>query len=256
MGALQVGASRTALATVVDGRGRAVVDIEPDDFVVRETGQTREVLSIRVADYPIAVVLDNDAGGAADFGAIRDAAGRFVGRVGHRPISIALTTPPRLVATFDDDRATVLDRLAATGPGPSGSGLLEAIVIAARALTDTGSLFSVIVVVSGNPPAGPSSAALTPILESGAAVHVIVNGTSSGAGPPADVLRGMADQTRGQFTSIYSAVSYTAALERLADRLAPQLLVEYVVPVGSSSGNDVQLGVKIPGARVIGFGVK
>ena len=33
-------------------------------------------------------------------------------------------------------------------------------------------------------------------------------------------------------------------------------MVEYVVPVGSTSGNDVQLGVRIPGARVIGLGVK
>jgi len=29
-----------------------------------------------------------------------------------------------------------------------------------------------------------------------------------------------------------------------------------VVPVGSSSGNDVQLGVRIPGARVLGLGVR
>jgi hypothetical protein len=69
----QLGASRTALATVVDARGRSIVDIEPDDFVVRESGRTRDVLSVRVADYPIAVVLDNGLGAGRDVEAIRAA---------------------------------------------------------------------------------------------------------------------------------------------------------------------------------------
>jgi hypothetical protein len=94
------------------------------------------------------------------------------------------------------------------------------------------------------------------VLESGAAVHVIVNAALQGSAATTGVLRNLADQTGGQFTAIYSQPSYSAALDRLADRLAPQLLVEYVVPVGSSSANDVQLGVRIPGARVIGFGVR
>ncbi len=71
-----------------------------------------------------------------------------------------------------------------------------------------------------------------------------------------ETLRALADETHGQFTTIYSSASYQVALDRLADRLAPQLMVEYVVPVGSTSGNDVQLGVRIPGARVIGLGVR
>ncbi len=52
---------------MADARGRAIVDIEADDFVVRETGKPREVLSVRVADYPIAVVLDNGPGAGQDF---------------------------------------------------------------------------------------------------------------------------------------------------------------------------------------------
>src|SRR4029453_11968929 len=81
----EIGASRTVLATVVDNRGRTIVDIDPDDFVIRETGQSREVLSVRVADYPIVVVLDNGQGAGSDFDAIRSAAGRFIGRVGRAP---------------------------------------------------------------------------------------------------------------------------------------------------------------------------
>ena len=111
LGLQQLGASRTVLATVADARGRAIVDIEADDFVVRETGRPRDVLSVRVADYPIAVVLDNGPGAGQDFVAIREAAARFIGRIGHRPIAVALSDPARLIATFDDDRPEVLQAL-------------------------------------------------------------------------------------------------------------------------------------------------
>jgi hypothetical protein len=252
----RLGASRTALTTVVDTRGRSIVDIEADDFVVREKGQPREVLSVRVADYPIAVVLDNGPGGGPDFDAMRGAAARFVSRIGRRPVAVALADPPRLTATFDDDRTVVLDRIDQARPSASGTGLLEAIVVAARAITENGSSFSVIVVVSASAVNNVPTELLTPILESGAVVHVVANGTSQAAGSTAETLRAVAERTHGQFTTIFSTASYQAALDRLADRLAPELLVEYVVPVGSSSGNDVQLGVKIPGARVIGLGVR
>src|SRR5436305_1141350 len=86
--------------------------------------------------------------------------------------------------------------------------------------------------------------------------------STTGAAPPAssarsaETLRTLADQTHGQFTTIYTPASYQIALDRLADRLAPELMVEFIVPPGSTSGDDVQLGVRIPGARVVGRGVK
>jgi hypothetical protein len=255
LGFQQLGASRTALATVFDGRGRALVDIELDDFVVRETGRPRDVLSVRVADYPIAVILDNGPGSGADFAAMRDAAARFISRVGHRPIAVGVGTPPLLLSTFDDERAVVLEALAKAAAAPSGAGLFEVIVKAAQAISDSGSPFSAIVVVSASPIANVPAELLTPILQSGATVHAVVNGAGP-AGRSTDTLRALADQTHGQLTTIYTAASYQVALDRLADRLAPQLLVDYMVPPGSTSGNDVQLGVKIPGARVIGLGVK
>src|ERR1700730_7491422 len=95
----QIGASRIVLATVVDTRGRSIVDLEADDFVVREAGQVRDVLSVRVADYPIVLVLDNGPGAGRDLDAIRRAAVRFIGRVGRRPVAVGLSDPPRLIAT-------------------------------------------------------------------------------------------------------------------------------------------------------------
>ena len=257
----QIGASRTALVTVVDTRNRPIVDLGPDDFVVRENGQPREVLTMRVADYPIVLVLDNGAGAEADFETMRRAAARFVGRVGQRPVAVALADPPTLAATFDDDRKTVMERLDAMTAKPDAQGrLFQGVVSAAQAIRESGALFSAIVVLSTTPTERDIPAEiLTPILESGAIVHIVSNrvnveGANSAAASSVETLRALADETHGQFTAIYSAVSYQAALDRLADRLATELMLEYVVPVGSSIANDVRLGVRIPGARVNGLG--
>ena len=254
--AQQIGASRTVLATVMDNRGRSMVDIEADDFVVRETGQLRDVLSVRVADYPLAVVIDNGQGAGRDFESIRQAAGRFIGRVGRRPVAVALSDPPGLVATFEDDRAIVLQRLQQATATSSSDGLFQAIVTVARALQETGSPFSAIIVVSAAPVSTVPTEVLTPILESGASVHVVVHRQAATApGQSSEALRALADETHGQFTTIFAAASYQVALDRLADRIAPELLVDYVVPVGSSHGNDVSVGVRIPGSRVEARGV-
>src|SRR2546425_542516 len=173
--AQQLGASRTVLGTITDSRNRPIVEFGPDDFVVREAGQTREVLSVRVSDYPIAVVLDNSLGSARDFEAIRRTAARFVGRVGHRPIAIAIADPPQLVSTFDDDRAVVLERVEKLTPSRSAGALFQAIVNAARAIQETGTPFSAIVVLTSGSANEIPDEFVTPILDSGAAVHVVVS---------------------------------------------------------------------------------
>jgi hypothetical protein len=254
--AQQIGASRTVLATVVDNRGRPIVDVDPDDFVIRETGQARDVLSVRVADYPIVLVLDNGRGAGKDFEVMRQAAARFIARVGRRPVAVALADPPRLAATLDDDRPVVLDRLGKAGASRSAEGLFDSIVGAARAIQENGALFSAIVVISANPLSTAPGEFLTPVLASGTTVHAVVGREANTTAPGAESLRALVDQTSGRLTMVFAAASYQVALDRLADQLAPELMVEYVVPAGSSSDNDVQLGVRIPGARVNGRGVK
>jgi hypothetical protein len=175
-------------------------------------------------------------------------------------VAIALSDPPSLIATVDDDRAVVLQRLDSAAATASAEGLFQAIVIAARALQETGAPFSAVVVVSAAPVSSVPAEVLTPILDSGATIHVVVRRDPS-AGPsqtPArssEALRALADETHGQFTTIFAVASYQVALDRLADRLAPELLVDYVVPVGSSHDSDVSVGVRIPGDRVDARGI-
>ena len=253
--------SRIVLATVADTGNRPLTELGPDDFLIQEGSRSRDVLSIHMADYPIAVLLDDTSAAMKDAGAIRAAAASFISRVGERPIALGtLTDPSRLLVSFEAGRAAALDRARGFTPAGGAPLALQAVAHIAQAVIDTGSPFAAIVVVSAA--AVPASSAsdrefLTPILKTGAPVHVVANraGESSAAGASDDVLRAVAEQTRGQYTVIYSSASYAVALDRLADRLATEVMIEYLIPAGETPAGDVRVGVKIPGARATGLGV-
>lgn len=252
--------SRFILVSVTDSGGRTVFDVEPDDFVVREAGQPRDVLSIRVADYPIAIVLDNASGAGREFDDMRRATGRFIGRLGRRPIAIAAANPPRMVATLDDDRATLLQRVNTLRKGASADGLFQAVVTAAQTIGAAGAPFSAVVAVVSNPGGPVPAEVLAPVLTSGTHVHVLVHQKASGGRNPQrqqslEMLADLVNDTRGQLMVIYSQDAYQLALDRLGNQLAAELMVEYLVPAGSSSGSDVQLAVRLSGVKVSQWGV-
>lgn len=255
--AAQTAASRFALAQVADPAGKALVDIGVDDFVVQEAGADREVLDVRVADYPVVLVVDNGASAREDFDALRAAVARFLVRLGPRPIAVITAAgTPTVVATFEDERTIVSEKLDAIAVGAeSKSAPLGATALAARTIQATGALFSTIVLATASPVEVADDAAgepLAPIIDSRAVVHVVANVARVGAND--QLLRSIAGQTHGDFMPIYSPASYQPALDRISARLTTELLIEYIVPVGSRP-NDVKIGVRLPGARVRGLGV-
>ena len=257
----QTGASRVALATVTDPRNRPIVDISADDFVIQEAGAPREVLSLRPADYPIVILFDTGAGARDDVALIRKAVERFIDRIGQRPIAVGtFGDPPVMLTNFEDEHSALGPKIEAAIANPRGDSLLtRGAALAGQMLRAVGPLFSAIVIVSATPlgdEPDTSEEVVAPIIVSGAAVHVIANRAASSADASRGMLaiRSLAEQTHGEFTSIYSAGSYQAALDRLADRLTTEMMVEYLVPAGSKP-IDVKVGVRIPGARVRGLGV-
>jgi len=146
----QTGASRVALASVTDPRNRPLVDVSADDFVIQEAGAPREILSVRPADYPIVVLLDTGIDARADFPLMQKAVEHFIDRIGQRPIALAtFGNTPKLVTTFEDDRQTVLARLAAIeADTAAGSLLLQGAALAGETIRATGTLFSAIVILS------------------------------------------------------------------------------------------------------------
>jgi hypothetical protein len=261
----QASDGRTLLATVVDMTGKPLVDVGADDFVVEESGEERDVLDVHVADYPVAVLID-DAPDTAALSAIKAAVGRFITRIGERPVALGtLSNPSQLIAGLEDDRETVLARTAALTISGAPAVTLPAVAHAARVLQETGAPFSAIVIVSGRSidARNPVDGALLPsILASGAAIHVVESrvapANAADGSVPADVpdlLRVLSDQTHGQYATIFSSVSYSIALDRLADRLSAEMMIQYLVPSNTRAG-DVRVGVRRPGARVLGLGVK
>lgn len=246
---------------MVDLAGATQVDLGIDDFVVTEDGRERDIVDVRIADYPVVVLVDD--GNAAALPVMKRAVDRFITRIGARPIAAGvLSSGSASLAAFTDERAQVLSHVSRMAPGVKDAAVtLATVARAAQSLRETGAPFSAIVVVAAESvdPAQPVRGELLPVItESGAAVHVIAGrpSTQDGATPAdaPDLLRVLADESRGQYTAIFSQASYSVALDRLADRLAAEMLVEYLVPVGSKAG-DVRVGVRRPGARVVGLGV-
>lgn len=259
--------SRTVLATVLDAKNRPVVGLGADDFVVREAGEDREVLDVRVADYPIVLLIDNSAA-RGDFETIRQTAARFIERIGQRPLALGtLADPPTMLTAFGDERSMVTEKLRQVAAEPSASSMVvQAIANASRIVREAGAPFSAIVVISATAidtsRASPGTL-LQPVIESGAIVHVVGkrltgNRPEGSAARNADILRVLAEETHGQFTTIYSTASYQIALDRLAERLGTEMLIQYIVPSSVPAGatRDVRVGVRLPGAHVQGFGVR
>jgi hypothetical protein len=264
--AQQTPASRLILAAVNDAQGRPLVDLDPDEFVISEDGQRCEIVASYDADYPVVVLIDNSAEAQKDLEAIRSAVSRFLSRLGDRFVAIGtLTDPPTLLTSFEDERPAVLARLEKLTASPTSVLMpIEAIALATSKVRENGSPFSAIVVVSAHAidATKPQNTGLLPeIFDSGAMVHVISRispAAAPGRAPaprPADLLRDLADQTRGNFTTVFSPPSYSVALNNLADRLGTETMVEYFAPSGSTAPGEVQIGVRIPGAQVRGLRV-
>jgi hypothetical protein len=261
-------ASRQVLAAVTDGRNRPLADLGPDDFVISENGETREVVAAYRADYPVVVLLDNSSDARSDLNAIRSAVERFLSRAGQRLVAVGtLANPPAMLTSFEDDRAAVLERLGRVTASPTTVLMpIEAVALAVDAVRKTGSSFSAIVVVSAHriDATQPQNTRLLPeIFNSNAIIHVVSRGSPSTAprgraySPrlEADLLRELSEQTRGSFTTVFSAPSYGVALNNLADKLAAEMIVDYFVPPGPLPPGQVQVGVRVPGAHVRGLGV-
>jgi len=252
----QTPASRLVLASVTDGQGRPLVDLDPDDFVISENGQRCEVVAAFGADYPVIVLVDNSSEARSDLDTIRSAVVRFLSRVGERLVAVGtVTDPPAMLTSFDDERSAVLARVEQLSASQTPVLMpIEAVALAAKAVKENGSPFSAIIVVSAHSidAAQPQNTRLLPdIFDSGAVVHVVSR--ASAPRTQADLLRDLADQTRGNFTTVFSAPSYTVALNNLADRLGTEMMVEYFAPPGPAG--EVQIGVRIPGAHVRGLRV-
>jgi hypothetical protein len=212
----QVAASRIALVAVTDSQNRPLADVETDDFQIDEDGRSRDVFEARIADYPVVVLLDNGAGPESDLEAVRGAAAGFIARIGERAVAIGtMARPPEMLASFDDDRSTVLARLRTLTASAAPLAPLEALAGAAHLIQTTGAPFSAVIVIAPRPieRAEPEpSGLLTAILESRTFVHVVERvpplppvssrPETTPAGIESNPFRDLSLRTGGEFTTV------------------------------------------------------
>ena len=255
----RLGASRTILLTVSDERDWPVIDLLPDDFIVQEGGDAREVLNARLADYPVVLMVDNGTGTPGDFEPLRHAAGHFIERLGPRPIALGrISNPPALITGFSDGPDAVAEALGGLEMLPTRSSPAQGVIQAAELLSEAEYPFSTIVIVSSETAetAQTSTAHLVQSLaDSRARLYVVSRRQGLRDRTNLDYLANLSEQTGDSDIPIFSAASFEPAMDRVADRLLTEMMVEFLEPPGAEPSEDVRVGVRRPGARAKGLGV-
>jgi hypothetical protein len=137
-------------------------------------------MSVRPADYPIVIRLDNGAGG--DDLPLHNAVAHFIERIGQRLLALGtLGNVPKLLTTFEDDRTR--SRAARRGGGRDDRG--EPVDGGGAGGTDdskTGSLFSAIVILSATAEdASQGAPTHDGAVTRGAILHVVAKGPAQPA---------------------------------------------------------------------------
>ena len=139
LGEAQNRRERTLFVSAVDDQGEPVEGLGPDTFVIRESGQRREVLRVSRATEPIdiALLVDNSAAASAEITFFRDALSKFVAAMapGNRIALVALADRPTVFVEYTNDPerlAAGIGRLFAMSS--SGMTLMDGVVETARGL--------------------------------------------------------------------------------------------------------------------------
>jgi Ca-activated chloride channel family protein len=263
---------RQMYVSVIDEAGAPVKDLGPSDLVVREDGVAREVLRVRPATDPmqIALLVDNSQAATPSISNLREALTAFVRQMTPKN-EIALITygdRPTIVAEYTQNTALLekgVDRLFAQ-PG-SGGYVLDALVEAARGLRKREAARPVIVVVGTEGIEFSTlhyDQVLKPLLESGAAMHVLVLSSTSGEAALASeevrnrniVFDRGTVRTGGRRENLLTAMAFKDELHELGVELGSQYLVTYARPQSLIPPETVTVSSTKPGLTARGTAVR
>ena len=179
---------RSLYVSMLDRSGAPVPDLGPPDFLVREDGLAREVLRVEPATDPmdIAILLDNSTAAAAAVPQMRRALPAFLDALlapapaGQRNqvAIITLAGRPTILADYSLDRAPLDKAISRVWEESFVGGyyLLNGIIEVSQGFSKRGSARPVIVAITGEGPELSNrhpEQVLTPLRDSGAALHVI-----------------------------------------------------------------------------------
>lgn len=253
---------RSLVLSVVDGSGRPVTDLQPDDLRVREDGVDGEVTGLTRApgSLYIQVLVDTTPGTEPYVSEIRKALTAFVQRVkaadpgaqiGLMEFGQAAAPIVRMTADLSD-----LEKgITRIYPKPrSASVLLEAILAASNSLMPQPGPRRAIVSFNTEPSDEQSRESPNRMQQalalSGAQLWSVSLQTLNRNNPSRDVvLNQIAKVTGGRREIVVAASGIQGYLENYADVLLAQYEMTYRVP-GDRPARVVQTGTTRPGARV------
>jgi hypothetical protein len=259
---------RAMYVSVLDGSGNPVMNVAPEDLVIREDGVRREILRVVPADDPmqIALMIDDSQASEPFISDYRRAFPAFASRVledspsggRHRIAIIGLASRPTIITEYTSDVGLLqkgVERIFAQSG--TASYLLDGIVEVGRGLMRRQSSRPIMVAVITEGPEysdRPYADVLTQFRTSGAALHAIMLGRPSND----DVDRGIvlqrgSEESGGQLDTLLASMGLTERLTKLAAELTHQYRVVYARPQSLIAPDRVSVSAARSGLTVRGM---
>jgi VWFA-related protein len=271
---------RVMYASVVDDKGQPIVGLNVKDLIVREDGQTREILRVARDDDPmqVALLVDNSVEMRNKVSDLRKAIAAFISalRPGVQVALLTLAERPTIVVNYSADKAALLKGVDKIVAYDAGNYVLDGIAEAAEGLSKRTLARSVMVVVTGQ---GPELSyrhytdALRPLRQSGAALHAImvtaanIEGALHGVehGNPGDsgggisgvgrdiVLGRMTKETGGRYEEVLTMNALTAKLQQLSGEISNQYRVTFARPDRLIPPKNTEISARQPNQHARGM---
>ncbi len=248
---------RVLYSSVTQKNGEPVLDLATRDFIVREDGQTREVLRVARDDDPlqIALLVDNSAPMRSRLPQLRKSVAAFIDAT-RQDVQIALITlaeRPTIAVPYTNDRGSLHNAINRMFAYNAGNYLLDGIAETSQGLSKRTMWRSVIVVLTG---LGPelSYKQYTEVLrffrESGASLHVLQVGMGLGRQGREIVLSRGTSETGGRYEDVMSITALEMKSRQLGTEISNQYRVTYARPQRLIPPKDIDVSVRPAGMRV------
>lgn len=255
--------ARVFYASVVDKDGEPVLDLSLKDFIVREDGHAREILSVARDRDPlqIALLVDNSVSMRPQLSQLRKAVMAFIDAT-RDDVQLALITlaeRPTILVGYTSDRAAL--RKAAEGifSYEAANYLLDGISETSQGLMKRTTWRSAIAVITG---IGPEMSyrqyteALRFFRAGGASLHVLQLGMGvREQGREIVISKGTAE-TGGRFEDVLLPTALELKSRQLATELSNQYRVTYARPSRLVPPSKIEVRVKRTDLRARGMLLK
>ena len=254
---------RVLYTSVVDKDGAPVLDLGIKDFIVREDGQAREILSVARDNDPlqIALLVDNSVAMRPRLSQLRKAVAAFIEST-RDDVQLALITlaeRPTILVGYTTDRTALRKAAENMFAYEAANYLLDGISETSQGLAKRTMWRSAIAVITG---IGPemSYRQYTEVLrffrEGGASLHVLQVGSGIGAQGREIVISKGTSETGGRFEEVLIPARIELKARQLATELSNQYRVTYARPSRLVPPSKTEVSTRRPDLRARGMLMK